>query len=223
MSGPSVDDKILSYGDVVLRLSDLYILRGPHFINDRLIEFFFAHLTSTHPSAGNGRLLLVPPAISFWISLCPDSTSRIEAAAPLRLQERDLVLFTVNNNVDVTLAEGGTHWSLLVYERGHNVFVHHDSFDHMNHRDARRLYDAVKNFVGGDPRFITGPTPHQRNAYDCGLYLIAIARVICDWFERGKEEDVKWFKELEAGLLEEVVASLRLELVDLITSLGGKV
>ncbi|KAK8955127.1 NEDD8-specific protease 1 [Platanthera guangdongensis] len=121
MSGPRVDDKIVSYGDAVLRRSDIDILRGPRFINDRLIEFFFAHLSSTHPSAGAGRFLLVPPSISFWISLCPDTTSRIEAAAPLRLRDRDLVLFTVNNNADVTLAEGGTHWSLLV-TRGATMF-----------------------------------------------------------------------------------------------------
>ncbi|KAH0464713.1 hypothetical protein IEQ34_004816 [Dendrobium chrysotoxum] len=219
------DDKILSYGDVVLRRSDLGILRSPSFINDRLIAFYFAHLSSSHSSAGGGegRLLLVPPSISFWLSHCPNTPSRIEAATPLGLHDRDLVLFTVNNNDDVTLAEGGTHWSLLVYDRGNNIFVHHDSCNGMNHQHARRLYDAVKNFFGGDPRFMVGQTPQQRNGYDCGLYVMAAARVICDWFENGKEGGENWFKKLDMEVGEEAVASLRLELLGLIASLGGRV
>lgn len=224
MTNLNPDDKILSYGDVVLHRSDLEILRSPYFINDRLIEFYFTHLSSSHSSAaaGEGLLLLVPPSISFWLSHCPNTASRIEAATPLGLQDRDLVLFTVNNNVDVTLAEGGTHWSLLVYERGDNVFVHHDSCNGMNYQHARRLYDAVKIFFGGDPRFIVGKTPQQRNGYDCGVYVMAVSRVICDWFENGKEGDEKWLKKLELKVDEEAVARLRLEVLDLIARLGGR-
>ncbi|XP_020579626.1 NEDD8-specific protease 1 [Phalaenopsis equestris] len=224
MTPPNPNDKILSYGDVVLRRSDLEILRSPFFINDRLIEFYFTHLSSSHPSAATrkGRLLLVPPSISFWLSNCPNTPSRTEVATPLGLQGRDLVLFTVNNNDDLTMAEGGSHWSLLVYERGDNVFVHHDSCNGMNNHHARHMYDAVKSFFGGDTRFMVWRTPQQRNGYDCGVYVMAVARVISNWFENGKEGDEKWLKKLEMEVHEEAVASLRLELLDLIASLRGR-
>ena len=63
---------ILSYNDVVLRRSDLDILSGPRFLNDRLIEFYFSYLTSCYPSP---YISLVPPSIAFWIMNCPDTRS----------------------------------------------------------------------------------------------------------------------------------------------------
>ncbi|PQP98370.1 NEDD8-specific protease 1-like [Prunus yedoensis var. nudiflora] len=32
------------------------------------------------------------------------------------------------------------------------------------------------------PCFRELPTPRQTNLYDCGLYVMAIARVICQWY-----------------------------------------
>ncbi|EEF40279.1 conserved hypothetical protein [Ricinus communis] len=32
------------------------------------------------------------------------------------------------------------------------------------------------------PVFVESPTPQQTNGYDCGIYVIAIARAICHWF-----------------------------------------
>lgn len=68
MRKSKADEKILSYNDVVLRRSDLHILSGPYFLNDRIIEFYFSYLSSCHPSQD---ILLVPPSIAFWIIQCP--------------------------------------------------------------------------------------------------------------------------------------------------------
>nr|XP_010922480.1 NEDD8-specific protease 1 [Elaeis guineensis] len=208
------DDKILSYGDVVLRRSDLDILHGPYYINDRLIEFYFAHLSPPHP------VLLVPPSISFWLSNCPDPVSLSEAVTPLELPQRDLVLFTVNNNSDVTAADGGTHWSLLVYYRATNEFVHHDSSQGMNRWHAETLFEAVKGFVGDgdDARYVEGFTPQQNNGYDCGLYVMTIARVVCDWFREGEPNNYRerWFSVLEEEVDAATVAELRGEVLRLI-------
>lgn len=110
----------------------------------------------------------------------------------------------------------------MVYERSDNVFVHHDSCNGMNHRHALRLHNAVKGFFGGDPRFMAGQTPQQRNGYDCGMYVMAAASVICDWFENGKEGNGKWVKNLETEVGEEAVARLRREVLGLIARLGGR-
>lgn len=216
-SKSKADEKILSYGDVVLRRSDLDILHGPHYINDCLIEFFFAYLSPPNP------VLLISPSMSFWLSNCPDSTSLPEAIDPLKLHLRDLVLFTVNNNSDVTAAEGGTHWSLLVYYKGTNEFVHHDSSQGMNRWHAEMLFEAVKGFTGegGEARYVEGFTPQQSNGYDCGLYVMAIARVVCDWFQEGgvMNEGEKWFSALKEGVDATMVADLRGELLRLILGL----
>ncbi|KAF0889853.1 hypothetical protein E2562_033242 [Oryza meyeriana var. granulata] len=41
------EERVLSHGDVVLLRCDLTILRGPHFLNDRIIAFYLAHLSSS--------------------------------------------------------------------------------------------------------------------------------------------------------------------------------
>ncbi|KAG1365710.1 NEDD8-specific protease 1 [Cocos nucifera] len=217
LSKSNADEKILSYGDVVLRRSDLDILRGPYDINDRLIEFFFAYLSPPDP------VLLFSPSVSFWLSNCPDPVSLSEAAGPLKLHLRDLVLFTINNNSDVTAAEGGTHWSLLVYYRGTNKFVHHDSSRGMNRWHAESLFEAVKGFIGdgGEARYVEGFAPQQSHGYDCGLYVMAIARVVCDWFREAevKDEGESWFSALKEEVDAAVVAELRGELLRLILGL----
>ncbi|KAK9124358.1 hypothetical protein Sjap_013960 [Stephania japonica] len=208
------DEKILSYNDVVLRRSDLDILSGPKFLNDRIIEFYISFLSSGFPSQD---ILLVPPSISFWMANCPDPESLKDFVEPLKFPERKVVLFSVNNNMDVTMAEGGTHWSLLVYERSANAFVHHDSIAGFNNRHAKRLYKAVVGFMGfssstSNLQFIEYvDTPQQVNCYDCGLYVIAIAKLICHWHENGrsKSEAGLWFSELKEEVEPSLVSGMR--------------
>ncbi|WOK96658.1 NEDD8-specific protease 1 [Canna indica] len=217
------DDMILSYHDVVLRRSDLDILRGPCHLNDRLIEFYFAHIAST---ASSPAALLVPPSISFWLAHCLDPQSHRECVDALRLPDRDLVFFTVNDNLDVSAAEGGSHWSLLVYFRETNEFVHHDSCRGVNRLHAESLFRAVSGFVDGGggeyPRFVEGFTPQQTNGYDCGLYALAVAKTIYDWYVPrrdgcGNKMD-RWFTAMEKEVDADKVAKLRGEILRLILS-----
>ncbi|TVU42738.1 hypothetical protein EJB05_09159, partial [Eragrostis curvula] len=99
---------VLSHGGVVLLRSDLSVLGGPHFINDRIIAFYFAHLASTFTAADDeDELLLLPPSMSFLLANLPDPASVAEVAKPLRLRSRRLVLIPMNDNADVSLADGG--------------------------------------------------------------------------------------------------------------------
>ncbi|KAL7201886.1 hypothetical protein ACSBR1_033558 [Camellia fascicularis] len=89
MRKSAADEKILSYNDVVLRQSDLDILSGPYFLNDRIIEFYFSYLPSCYPSK---EILLVSPSIAFWIANCPDIES-LKDVEPLNLSSKKLVIF----------------------------------------------------------------------------------------------------------------------------------
>lgn len=223
MGKTSVDEKILSYNDVVLRQSDLDILSGPHYLNDRIIEFYFSYLPSEYPSHD---VLLVPPSISFWMTNCLDSESLKDFVAPLNLPEKKLVIFPVNDNVDVTEAEGGSHWSLLAFERDTNLFVHHDSSSGFNTRHAKRLYKAVIPYMKASNTTSSGrylecsSTPQQVNGYDCGLYVTAIARAICGWYKSSgpKDEDL-WFSAVKEQVTQSVVSDMRKEILSLIRSL----
>lgn len=221
MGKSAADEKILSYNDVVLRRSDLDILSGPYFLNDRIIEFYFSFLSSCYPSED---ILLAPPSIAFWISNCPDTESLKDFLQPLNLFSKKLVILPVNNNDDVTVSEGGSHWSLLAFERNANVFVHHDSYGGINSRHAKRLYKAIAGYMGTDDhcKYLEwDKTPQQVNGYDCGLYVAAIAKAICSWYGSGglKDGDQLWFSVVNEQVSPSVVAEMRNDILRLIRSL----
>ncbi|XP_057781725.1 NEDD8-specific protease 1 [Salvia miltiorrhiza] len=216
------NDKILSYNDVVLRRSDLDILSGRYFLNDRIIEFYFSYLTSCYPSED---ILLVPPSISFWIKECPDSASLKDFVEPLHLSTKKLIIFPINDNEDVTRAEGGSHWSLLVFERDTNAFVHHDSSkSSFNTADAKRVYKAVASYTSSRATYLDCPSsPKQVNGYDCGLYVTAISRSICEWYFSEAPKDVEdlWFPTITEQVTPSLVSNMRREILELVRSLMG--
>ncbi|XP_004505947.1 NEDD8-specific protease 1 [Cicer arietinum] len=227
MGKSEADEKILSYNDVVLRRSDLDILGGPYYLNDRIIEFYLSYLSSCHPSQD---ILLVPPSIAFWIIQCPVAESFKDFLEPLQLSDKTLILFPINDNDDVNTAEGGSHWSLLAYYRNANQFVHHDSFINMNAEPAKKLYKAVLGYVGlsesgTEARFLECTnSPRQVNGYDCGLYVTAIARVICDWHVNGKKTDANemWFSAVKEQVTPSAVDCMRSEILALIRDLMAR-
>lgn len=219
----SGDEKILSYNDVVLRRYDLDILCGPYFLNDRLIEFYFSYLSSCLSS---DDILLVPPSIAFWIKECPDDNASLkDFLEPLHLSQKKIIIFPINDNNNVSLAEGGNHWSLLAYERSSNAFVHHDSSSgNMNKYDAKRVYKVVRSYVSmssSNASYIEcSNTPKQANGYDCGVYVMAFARAICAWYSSSSSaakniDDKLWFADIEQ-ITPSVVSSLRREVMELI-------
>lgn len=71
--------KILSYYDVILRESDLDILRGPHWLNDVIIHFYYEWLSRTKLNQHPHAILLVPGAPTYMMTtigmgLMDDST-----------------------------------------------------------------------------------------------------------------------------------------------------
>lgn len=223
--GEEGNEKVLSYGDVVMRRSDLDILAGPHFLNDRIIEFYFTYLASKKYSSQED-IAFVSPSVSFWIAKCNDATFLTDCLAPLKLRDKNLVIFTVNDNVDVNEAGGGSHWSLLVYYRKMNMFVHHDSFHGINSLHAEMLSKSVAGLLAdyqfaASASFVDCPTPRQRNAHDCGLYVLAIAERICDWYQdasEGKGDD--WFSAVSDKVVDSMgVAILRTVIKNLILDL----
>lgn len=216
------DDMILSYNDVVLRRSDLDILSGPHFLNDRIIEFYLSFLSSCYPS---DDIYLVPPSIAFWLQNCSDEDTFKAFVEPLNLPSKNLVIFPVNDNDDVTIAEAGSHWSLLVFYRPANVFVPHDSFRGLNRACSKKLYKSVAKFMGNldaNVQYLEDQSsPQQSNGYDCGLFLLAIARVICSWYTSSNRVDGEqlWFSDVKEQVTPATISTMRNEILSLIKGL----
>ncbi|KAL5226074.1 hypothetical protein ABZP36_012713 [Zizania latifolia] len=225
-------ERVLSHGDVVLLRCDLAIIRGPHFLNDRILAFYLAHLSSSLQTKTDDDLLLLPPSIPYLLSNLPDPASVVAVAEPLRLASHRLVLLPVNDNPDVSHAEGGSHWTLLVLDNtGHASgprFVHHDSLPGANLPAARRLAAALRPLLPAASAthnrvpLIEGPTPRQTNCYDCGVFVLAVARAICHWWaspSREQEGESDWFEAVKREVDADSVKAMRTQLLQLIDSL----
>ncbi|ERM97931.1 hypothetical protein AMTRI_Chr06g195410 [Amborella trichopoda] len=219
MEATEGNEKVLSYEDVILRKSDLDILQGPYFLNDCIIEFYFAYLSSSLPQ----DILLVPPCISFWIMSCTDKQGLEPFVNPLKLQSRNLVIFPINDNDDVSMAEGGSHWSLLVYIRKKNAFLYFDSMMGCNEWHAVKLYRAVNVLMGGQSvsaKFVEGKTLQQKNGYDCGVHTLVVAEAFCCWYYGNNEEDFD--NALERQVTANIVGEMRRKILSIILHLIDK-
>ncbi|KXZ55423.1 hypothetical protein GPECTOR_3g74 [Gonium pectorale] len=154
------------------------------------------------PDPGTCDILLLPPATSFLL-MHSSPQMAAELLAPLKPARRGLVLLPVNDNPHVDAAGGGSHWSLLVFHRPSNTLRHYDSSPGGgNARAARALAAAVGPALAacgsGDggggasaaaavkaapPGLMeVGCMPCQANGYDCGVYVLAVARAVCGWW-----------------------------------------
>ncbi|KAG8440255.1 hypothetical protein GDO86_006140 [Hymenochirus boettgeri] len=169
---------VLSYGDALLRSSDITLLDPPHWLNDSIIGFIFEFLASSLDSAQCQKVAFLSPEVSQFIKCC--GTEAPNFLAPLDLASKDLVLLTVNDNEGPEA--GGTHWSLLVYIRRFSTFLHYDSFPGNNAPHARLMAKNMSNIFGGKPDYKDEDSPVQHNSYDCGMYVVCVAEALCQQY-----------------------------------------
>lgn len=207
---------------IIFEQSCLDELRSPrNFLSDSILEFYFNYLSKVvYPS---DLIALVPPTISHFIGKSVDSDESKECIKSLGLNEKDLVMFPVNKR--------GVHWSVLVYHKvraresgevSHH-FVHHDSMKGMNNDEAFQLYSIVREHVESPlgkteaMAYYLGATPQQTNGYDCGLYVMAICKMICHWFcDDSPAKKLMWFEEVTQNVNRLFVGTMRPRVLRLI-------
>ncbi|KAK2437160.1 NEDD8-specific protease [Trifolium repens] len=229
-----------------LSKSALDILDSPCFLSDEIIGFYFTYLTSITDS---DDVLFIDPSVSDFLANVDDVDVVKASVEPLEFGTKNLIFFSVNDS---------EHWSLLVYDRNLNMFLHHDSKEGSNHMQARKLFETLKDCVvrsangnknikpkkknnnkrsskpsvtssklsapsvSTPPSFEECTTPQQTNGYDCGLFVLAIARAICEWHCSKKKPNAKyWFKEKQVNP-SIVESSMRSDLLKLATANGIK-
>ncbi len=66
------DPVVASLGDSLLRQSDVDLLRGPYWLNDRIISFYFEHLHRSRFEASD-RVAFLSPEVSQFLKLVGSS------------------------------------------------------------------------------------------------------------------------------------------------------
>lgn len=147
----------------------------------------------------SNKILFVNPSTMILLAFIEDPGELAEALSALELSKKDLIFIPINNNSDATQS-GGSHWSLLVFDRHHNTFYYFDSAHEMNrvpaaHTAAKLIPLIHPELVSGKkqhhgwfnlgghhsdekPKFHIANAPQQENGYDCGVFTVAIAELI---------------------------------------------
>ena len=137
--------------------------------------------------------------MSFLLMNTPDPLT-LRSALP-NFENVSHIFLPINDNRNVELAEGGSHWSLLVVSKIDCVAFHYDSMNSANEEDARLacrklsilLYGGDGNTEAGNHDSNNGNTaatttningsssslkfmnldnsPQQENGSDCGVYV----------------------------------------------------
>lgn len=107
----SRNETVLNYRESLLRKSDVDLLRGPYWLNDSIISFYFEYLENevfdNHPN-----LLFVSPEVTQCIKMGPKNDIGIFLNPLMSEGNRKFVFFALNDHTESD-SSGGSHWSLL--------------------------------------------------------------------------------------------------------------
>lgn len=204
----------LNYHDTCLYFSDVDLLKGPFWLNDQLISFYFEYLERDIFEDFSDRFLFVSPEVTQCIKFSPEDVAMF--LEPLRAHEKDFLFFALNDNLQVERA-GGSHWSLLVYSRPENTFFHYDSSYGSNHTNSALLTNILMRALQvPHADFREASCLQQTNSYDCGIHVLCTVDLLCRMAVRSGELE-------GAGCVShEAINCKRHDLMNIILDLGGR-
>lgn len=164
------DDAYLSYYDVRLTREDVDSIKHD-WLTDNAISFWQEYLEReklTHyPKAD---IVLLRPTMSFMLQKTHDPLT-LKSALP-NFEKTTHVFLPINDCQNAAVAEGGSHWSLLLVSCIDGVAFHYDSLNSSNYNEARLVAYKMSQLLGRPLRFINlQDCPQQDNGMDCGVYV----------------------------------------------------
>ena len=201
-----MEKSILLYGNVQLYPSDLQVLDKGRWINDTIIEFYYEYLEQ---SLDQKILLLRPCMVYLMIQSRKDELIGLKSCLP-ELSNRDLIFMPLNDNDGDHV--GGTHWSLLVYNR--QKYIHFDSLSPSNTRVASKLVKKLQMMIGlGE--LVNSSCPQQENGSDCGGYVMKFTEMILQKYSGGIKDWTN-LDTIDARSVEDMRSNLKRLIQDLV-------
>ena len=144
----------------------------------------------------------------------------------LDLKQFSFFLIPINDNSDKMNANGGSHWSLLVYLPIEDIFIYLDSMKKKsnNIENAINIAGKLRGLIKEDQKkdlkesfVVNSETPQQKNGYDCGVYVLGFTEVLIEFLQ--KKENILNNKRMKEIVQEEYIASLRVKIRELLESM----
>jgi len=181
-------------------------IRAGQWVRDDVISFFFEWLSQECNKSGQAAFLDV--STSFLLrQVGPGDAAMILEA--LHLPNKMVVCLAINDNRQLEMAGGGSHWALLAFHRATQTFHLFDSLGASPSmiRCAKASAEALSVAVGAtEASFeVEMAMPRQTNGCDCGVYTMAVAQLLC-----AAAQDKSWPNAVELlTLTPELVSNLR--------------
>ncbi|KAF7543006.1 hypothetical protein G7046_g10075 [Stylonectria norvegica] len=165
----------LSYYDVLLTGEDMKALKND-WLTDNNIAFWEEYLErETLPRYPQARIILLRPSMTFLMMKEPDMR-QVGAALP-DFSKVTHIFLPINDARNVSVAEGGSHWSLLLVSALDGVAFHYDSLGGVNYSEANLASRKLSQILGRPLKFINlEDTPQQENGSDCGVFVCLLMR-----------------------------------------------
>ncbi|XP_030764409.1 sentrin-specific protease 8 [Sitophilus oryzae] len=205
---------VLSYNESLLRKSDVDLLKGPHWLNDTIISFYFEYLESDF-FKNNNSYLFISPEVTQCIKISPQQELKVFLDPLIKEKNPNFIFFALNDN-ELTEYSGGSHWSLLVYSRPEKVTCHYDSSRGSNENQALDLAQKILKYFGLhiEGRYEEIPCLQQNNGYDCGIHVLCNTEQLASY--AGHYGKIKGCPKITA----DQVQAKRLEILKLIERLS---
>ncbi|KAI9374342.1 hypothetical protein BJX61DRAFT_314189 [Aspergillus egyptiacus] len=164
------DDAYLSYHDIRLTRGDLQSLKDD-WLTDNIISFWEEYLEREFlVQYRTSNIVLLRPSMSFMILQTPNVHSLRDALPDF--SKTTHVFLPINDCRNVTEAEGGTHWSLLLISIVDGIAFHYDSLPPGNYWEAKQATMKFGALLNRPIRFINlEDSPAQENGSDCGVFV----------------------------------------------------
>jgi sentrin-specific protease 8 len=177
----------ISFKDAVIWENDVELFAPGQWLNDSCINWCFRQILDEEEGAEEDVLLMDPSVVSFMMTQCETAEEEDELVQGQSISSKKVICLPVSDNEG--FSSGSSHWSLLLCCAPTNsngnpwrFFVSFDSSSSYNSEAAERV---AKKFA----QICCWPEPHpgvihakncpqQTNGYDCGMYVILMARWI---------------------------------------------
>ncbi|KAI9644022.1 hypothetical protein NHQ30_007374 [Ciborinia camelliae] len=145
-------------------------------LTDNMIAFWQEYLENEYlKKYPSSKIVLLRPSMAFMLMTQPNPLE-LRSALPDFTRTTHIFL-PVNDNRNLSQAEGGSHWSLLLISVIDGVAFHYDSLSASNFEEARITTHKMGILLNRQLSFLNlADSPQQMNGSDCGVYVCIIMR-----------------------------------------------